>query len=145
MNDINNWHPAALADLENTSMTVSEIGLKYGRSPRTIERLLYQSKIVRLNPNKRRGPKRRENMLPVSRQHHAIGIRLNMYRANVGVREFANRIGVSVPVLMSMEVGQHDFKLSQLLKICEVTGLVLGDLMRTFESNIYQGSKNAQH
>ena len=139
------WQQAALYDLEHSSLSKAEIAEKYGRAESTIKKLQLQNQIVRKNPNTRRGPKRRENRLPISRQHHVIGIRLNMDRGAENMRSYADRLEISVPVLQLMENGQHDFRLSQLQKIVEVTKKTLPELMTSFESNLYQGRQNARH
>jgi hypothetical protein len=118
-------------------MSVAEIALKYKRSDQTIRKLFQRSKIVRNYTPTQKGPKRRENSLPISRQHHAIGIRLNMARGATGSRAFAEKLGVSPIVLARMEVGQHDFSLSQLITISEVTKQSIDTLMQTFDSNLY--------
>lgn len=139
------WHADAIRDLEETSMSVSEIAKKYNRSTKTVEKLLYTSNIVRKFPNSRRGPTRRENSLPISRQHHAIGIRLNMLRGPESSRVFADRLGVSPNVLAKMEVGQHDFQLTQLLTISKLMGQPINELIQTFDNNLYSGRTNVRH
>ncbi|MBC2806615.1 hypothetical protein ACCS91_33675 [Rhizobium ruizarguesonis] len=138
------WHAEALNDLENTSMTAAEIATKYGRSRSAIDKLLFSSGVVRKFPNTRRGPKPRENRLPLSREHVALGIRLNMARGGEGIQTYADRLGVSPIVLAHMEAGQYDFQLSQILKISTLTGQPVGELVQTFEKNLYQGRTNAR-
>lgn len=132
------WHPAALHDLEHSNMTISEVAEKYQRSKITIQKLLQRSAIVRKNPPKRRGPRRRDNSLPISRVHHVIGIRLNMNRGSRGTTEYADQLGISPHLLVKMEVGQHDFKLSQIQAIADKLNLPISELMKGFESNLYQ-------
>lgn len=132
------WHSAALHDLENTSMTRVEIGKKYNRSPETIKKLQERNKIVRKRPPLHKGPLRRENSLPISRQHHTVGIRLSMVRGGQPSKSFADKLGISTLLLAKMEVGQHDFKLSQLLAISEATQLSIPQLMQSFETSLYQ-------
>lgn len=134
------WHAAALHDLEHSNLSVAEIALKYQRSDQTIRKLLQRSKVVRRNKPTRKGPKRRENSLPISRKHHAIGIRLNMARGGQGTKAFAERLGISPMVLSQMEVGQYDFRLSHLIQISDITGLSVDQLMQSFESNLYSNS-----
>lgn len=122
-------------------MTRAEIGKKYNRSPETIKKLQERSNIVRKNPPQHKGPQRRDNKLPISRQHHAIGIRLSMARGAEGSKSFAEKLGVSSLVLAQMEVGQHDFKLSQLLAISDATQLSIPQLMQSFDTNIYQAGR----
>lgn len=118
-------------------MSVADIALKYKRSVVTIRKLLQRSEIVRRNKPTQKGPRRRDNSLPISRQHHAIGIRLNMARGAMASRPFAEKLGVSTLVLSQMEVGQFDFRLSHLLAIAEVTKQSVDTLMQTFDSNLY--------
>lgn len=140
------WHTAALHDLEHSTMSLAEIAAKYGRAPDTVKKLLHQSKIVRRFPNTRRGPKRVDNGVPISPQHHVIGIRINLARGGEGIQSFANKIGVSPLILAQMEVGQHDFKFSQLIRIATATGKTVPQLMESFTNNLYQqGRPNARH
>lgn len=132
------WHAAALHDLEHSNLTVAEIADKYQRSKITIHKLLQRSAITRKNPSTRRGPRRRDNALPISREHHAVGIRLNLARGGVGTRDYAAKLGISPQLLARMEVGQHDFKLSQLIAISEMMNQPIEQLMRGFETNLYQ-------
>lgn len=140
------WHSLALKDLETSNMSIAEIALKYKRSDMTIRKLYQRSKVVRQNPPRQKGPARRDNSLPISRQHHAIGIRLNLARGAQGSRAFADKLGVSTLALAKMEVGQYDFRLSQLMQIAAVTGQSVDQLMQSFESNLYQtGRPNARN
>ena len=132
------WHLAALYDLENTSMTRVEIGKRYNRSPETIKKLQERHNVVRKHPPQQKGPTRRENNQPISRQHHTIGIRLSMARGGAGAVAFAEKIGVSPIILAKMEVGQYDFTLSQLFAISEATKMSLQQLMQSFDNNLYQ-------
>jgi hypothetical protein len=139
------WHAAALYDIENTSLTVAEIATKYGRSSSTIDKLIFTSGVVRKYPNTRRGPKRRENGLPLSREHVALGIRLGMARGVEKPQVYADRLGVSPIVLANMEAGLHDFQLSQILKISAMIGQPIGELIQSFDKNLYQGRTNARN
>ncbi|KQS84313.1 hypothetical protein ASG58_21320 [Rhizobium sp. Leaf383] len=133
-------------DLENSGLSVAEIAAKYKRSVVTIRKLYQRSGVVRLNKPKTKGPTKRDNRLPISREHHAIGIRLNMARAGRGVKEFADTLGVSHVALAQMEVGQYDFRLSHLMAIAKATNLPIDALMQSFESNLYKnGRTNARH
>lgn len=147
MNDHNSWQISALNELENSSLSLGEIAAKYGRTVRTISKLLARSGVIRKNQPSRRGPKQLLNNVALSRTHHAIGLRLAMARAKSagGYAEFAQVLGVSVWVLKTMEVGQHDYKLSQLQTISEVLKLSIADMMVSFERNIYQGRDDARH
>jgi len=135
------WHTLALNDLEHSTMSVNEIAIKYKRSAVTIRKLIQRSAVVRLNKPTHKGPRRRENSLPISRQHHAIGIRLNMARGAMGSRLFAEKLGVSTQVLSQMEVGQFDFRLSHLIQIAEVTKQSVDTLMQSFDSNLYSNGR----
>jgi hypothetical protein len=138
------WHAAALHDLEHSSLSVDEIAKKYQRTRRTLDKLAALNGVVRRRPPPGRGPKRKENGLPISPKHQAIGVRLSMARGGETVRSYAAKLGVSPIQLTRMEVGQHDFQLSQLLKISTLTGKSLGDLMQSFDKNLYQGRVNAR-
>jgi len=139
------WHAAALLDLEESSLTVPEIATKYGRSRGAINKLIFSSGVVRKNPPTRRGPKRRENGLPLSREHTALGIRLNMARGGEGVQTYADKLGVSPLILSRMEAGQYDFQLTQLLRISAIMGKPVGELIQSFDKNLYQGRLNARN
>lgn len=138
------WQHAAISDLENSSLSVAEIAKKYKRASVTIHKLMQRNKVVRNNPPTQKGPRRRDNALPISRQHHAIGIRLNMARGAETPKAFADRLGISALALAQMEVGQFDFKLSQLIAISEVTRQSIDTLMQSFDSNLYQGRPHAR-
>jgi hypothetical protein len=139
------WHAAALHDLRHLSLSVDAIAKKYGVHRRTLDKIAAAHGVVREAPPLGRGPKRKENGQPISREHHSIGVRLNMARGGEGVRSYSKRLGVSTHVLTRMEVGQHDFQLSQLQKIAEVTGKSLSELMQSFEKNLYQGRVNVRN
>lgn len=145
MTDNASWQPLALHDLEHTDMSIVEVADKYGRSQYTVQKLLYRSGIVRKVPNKRRGPIKRADGNPISNNHKTIGLRLNLFRAGENSRDFAEKLGISTPLLSSIEAGQHDIKLGLLLKITEVTGMSIPDLMRPFSQNLYVARTNARH
>lgn len=85
-----------------------------------------------------------EDSKPLSRQHATLGIRLQMARAGQTPSEFAAKIGISTLALVAIEHGYHDITLSQILKICEATGLSIDQLLQSFEKNLYQRSTNVR-
>jgi len=78
--------------------------------------------------------KRHHSLLnPVSAIHQQIGVKLDMHRAVIAKQrpvEFAHRLRVTAIRLRKMELGAWDFSLSELVKIADILGLPVEDLIR---------------
>lgn len=135
-----NWRDAAIDDLENTSMSYDEIARKYGRSTMAVMKLRERANIIRAKPNMRRGPRKFEEARSLSSHHRAVGSRLTIARANTPVRDFADRLGVSVYVLRAMELGIHDYTLSELLRISDLVGRTMEDLINPISIGVLRPS-----
>jgi len=79
----------------------------------------------------------------VSQLHQAVGVRLNNFRtikSDLSVYEFCQRYEFSNHIrIRQMEMGQHDFSLSELMRISEITGHELEELVKPFTANVYVG------
>lgn len=125
----NTWQKAAIDDLENTGLSYGEIGKKYGRSRDTIIKLKRLYNVLRRVPVARRGGRKAELERSISAHHRALGSRLTVFRANKTYTQVAEELGVSRHILKMMELGAHDFTLSQLLRIEAAIGHPVQDLI----------------
>lgn len=124
-----NWHTAAIYDLEHTSLSYAEIGVKYGRSRDTIIKLKRLHKVLRRVPVSRNGQLKTTSMKSLSSYHRALGSRLTMFRGNRNYTALAHEFGVSRHILKLMEIGAHDFTLTQLSRISEILGHSIPDII----------------
>lgn len=123
------WQALAVHDLETTDLSYEEIGTKYGRSRDTIIKLKNRHKVVRRVPQSRMGPKKTVDMKPLTHQHRTLGIRLTLHRGERSYTDIAHELNVSRHVIKMMEIGAHDFTLTQLITISEIMGQSINDLV----------------
>lgn len=135
MTDNHSWHAAAIKDLTETDMSYQEIGDKYGRSRDTIIKLKNRYRLTRKHPP-RRGIAKLTERSELSSTHRAVGIHLTLYRDGRNFSEVAPDFGVSAVVLRYMELGIHEFTLSQLQKISDVLGRSIPELITPFHARV---------
>ena len=123
------WERAALDDLENTDLSMKEIGVKYGRSPDTIRKLKKFYNLTRKLPPRKRGQSKASEAISMSPYHRALGSRLTVYRGNKTLTDVSTKLGTSRYVTKMMELGAHDFTLRELIRISEIMGQPIQDLI----------------
>lgn len=72
-------------------------------------------------------------MTPLSPVHQKIGVKLDVHRNLIAKQrpvEFAQEMHMTVMRLRKMELGAWDFSLSELVKIADILGLPVEDLIR---------------
>lgn len=111
------WYSGAKYDLEHTNLTIEEIARKYNRSPYTVQKLQKMHKIKRLLPPNPTGPQPLSEEKPISDAHRRIGIKLSLYRGQRTQMALAEELGLSYYRLARMELGAHDFTLSEIQKL----------------------------
>lgn len=125
-------HQAILADLQAGELSYTEIAEKYGYSRSGIVKFAYRNGIVRSKTEiPRRGPKKHSTM-PISALHKAIGGKLLMQRIKLGLHAqgYGELMGRTKFKVRNMELGLHDFTLSELREIAEEVELPLEDLIK---------------
>ncbi|TIS85672.1 MAG: hypothetical protein E5W26_10935 [Mesorhizobium sp.] len=138
------WHTQLIYDLENTDLSHGELAKKYGRSRDTVIKLARLHNVLRKIPVKK-GARRAADMKALSPQHRALGTRLTIFRENRNYSEAAAFIGVSRHVLKYMELGCHDFTLTQLNRISELLGANFVELTTPFRMNTPRGGPSVKH
>jgi hypothetical protein len=129
------WRVLAVDDLKNTTMSIAAIGKKYSRSHSTIMKLMKDRGIIRSKGNARRGPKSLSNGEALSDRHRILGIRLSLFTASTSYQYASERFGLSVQRIQKMQLGQHDFTLTELDKIRGVLELSLEDLFTSYDQS----------
>ena len=125
------WHDAAIYDLENTTMSYSEIARKYGRSRDTITKLKKERHIVR--PSKlKRGNESPLFQDPIDQFHRNIGVHVTIMRRNSSPKLISELIGVSTHVLRKIELGLHEITLLELIRISRATNKSIPELMSPY-------------
>lgn len=123
------WQKSAIEDLENTNLSMAEIAAKYGRSVHTVRKLRRLYNVTRKIPQKRRGPHKVADMVSLSPEHRALGSRLTTYRGSRTYSDVAAELGVSRSVLKLMEIGAYDFTLTHLMRIANLLGRPVQDII----------------
>ncbi|KQY25935.1 helix-turn-helix transcriptional regulator [Rhizobium sp. Root483D2] len=134
MLDDTSWRDKAAHDLQNTPMSVAAIGEKYSRSHSTIQKLIKERGIVRSKGSARRGPRGISTDKWFSQSHRVVGIKISYFVARNSYRYSSKLFGFSVQRIRKMELGQYDFRLSELEKISEVLDMPLDGLLESFMS-----------
>lgn len=119
-----------LADL-NDGMAQSAVARKYGRSLRGIQTICAKYGIVRpLSERAKPGPKTIARA-PISQQHRLIGQAIYCHRCLRGhsPSELGEILMVSCHRLRAMEVGIHDFSLSELHNIAWLLNTTVTELL----------------
>ena len=119
------WQLDAVKDWINTPMTLAEIGTKYGRSKNTVACLVSRLRITKQVEAKRVTIYGK----PLSPGHRSLGLRLTIYRGHQTMSGAAKQLGVTPNLLKAMEMGSHDFRLSELQRIAVVLGRSIDQLI----------------
>ncbi len=122
------WQTLALKDLAETDLSYKEIGEKYGRDRDTVLNLRRKHNVVRKLPP-RKGLRPAVEIKQLSPEHRALGVRLSIYRGVRNYSELAQELNVSRHVVKMMEIGAHDFTLRQLLKLSQLMGRSINELI----------------
>lgn len=125
---LNVWQASALHDLEHGDLSYQEIADKYGRDRDTIIKLKKQYGVVRQKPT-RKGPRPVVEMQQISPAHGSLGLRITAYRGIRSYTDLAQELNVSRYVVRMMEIGAHDFKLSELQRLSIIMGRKLHELL----------------
>ena len=120
--DPNRWKASAIRDYVLTGMSHAEVGAKYGRSAITILKTMQGRGLKKMVPRSRHSIYRTMTNGPLSPAHRALGVRLSIYRGIRKYTDVAEDFKISRHVLKSMEIGAHDYKLTELQRIAEVLG-----------------------
>lgn len=123
------WQKSAIEDLENTDLSIAEIATKYGRSPHTIKKLRRLYNVTRKLPARRMGPRKAVEMVSLSPEHRALGSRLTAFRGSRTYTDLAAEIGISRHALKLMEMGAFDFTLSHLIRISNLMGRPIQEIV----------------
>jgi len=127
------WKAACIHDFIHSGLSYGELGKKYNRSRDTIIKMTQQAGVERQVPvNSRGGRLRFDQEKALSPIHKSIGVRMNLYRTLAKewtTDEAAKILEANRYILRRMELGLHDFSLSQLEKVTEYLGTTMGDLL----------------
>lgn len=123
------WKAGALYDLEHTDMSLEDIGRKYNRSPYTVKQLQTRHKIKRALLSNARGPKPLASGEPLSPAHRRIGVKITLFRGHKSQQALASELGMSYYRLARMEVGHHDFTLTELQQLSKDLDLEISEIM----------------
>ena len=120
-----NWQVNALKDLWTTRLSYQEIADRYGRSRSTVIALAREHNVARLNG------KKGSAKTALSKEHVALGLKISLHRDTQSYSEMGEELGVSRHVVRMMELGYHDFTLTQLIKLSNIMGQNLDQLIET--------------
>lgn len=136
------WKVGAIHDFKYAGMSYQELATKYGRAKITIQKMLKRMGVERVTPSTNIGGRIKYSDLPVvSHTHKAIGVRLNLYRTlnlKENLTEFSGRIMVNRDTLRRMELGVHDFTLTELGRVAQMLSTLVPDLL-TSRKEIHAG------
>ena len=108
--------------------SLPQIAVDVGLTDRTLRDIMEKYGVKSIKKQYRRSRASRE---PFSILHQQIGAKLNMYREltmKEAPKPFAGKMGIASSKLRDMELGYHNFTLSELVKIAEMIGMPLGRL-----------------
>ncbi len=121
------WPDSAVTDLKESELSFREIGIKYGRNTQTVRRLARDNGITR--PPKTSGPKPLADIPSLSTSHRRLGMKITLNRGIKNHTDMAEMLGVSRKIYALMEIGAHDFTMTQLLVISEFLGESIDNLI----------------
>jgi DNA-binding XRE family transcriptional regulator len=127
------WQDLAVHDLKTTDLSYEEIAKKYGRARDTVIKLARLHNLIGNRAVSRNGPRKMADLKPLSREHRTVGVRLTLYRGTRSYTEVAQELNVSRHCLKAMEIGAHDFTLSQMIKISELIGMSINDVVKSVQ------------
>ncbi|CAH2404978.1 hypothetical protein [Mesorhizobium ventifaucium] len=117
------WQEPALQDLQNSGMSYAEVGKMYGRSRATIIKLARLHELIRRVPISRTGLQRDADKAVISSYHRGVGLKVALLRKGRTYSEIAEELGVNRYVARTMELGVHEFTLSELMVLSERLGM----------------------
>ncbi len=127
------WHVDALLLYQNTAHPVSEIAYRFGKSEEALTKAAQRFGVKRRAghaPSGRpAGIKRRQ----ITAKHRALGVKIterrNLKADPLTQGEMADALGITLPMLQDLEAGFLDPYLSLLLRISELLGLTVDELL----------------
>lgn len=122
------WHQNAILDLKEGQLSISEIARKYGRATSTIQKIQSRNNIKRDNTSSV-GRKKLVDLKPISEFHRRVGMKISFARGITSVTDYGLTLGVSAQKVTHMELGFHDFTLSELITISRIVGKSIPELM----------------
>lgn len=133
-----NWPEGAIEDWQNGG-SYGWIADKYGRGYSTVAKLIQSvqmlgtKRTVDIRARKRQGGRvPRHKRKPLTAAHLHVGLQLSRYRTvenDYSCSETAGVIKTNRLTIRLMELGLHDFRLSELRRIAQVTNLSIADLI----------------
>lgn len=111
----------------------SEVAAKVGYSLETVRKFLNQERKT-LGPTMAKSARTFEGRKPLSNRHASIGARLARYRFNqpnsMTAGDLGAKIGTSRLRIREMELGFHDFTLTEIEKISALLNVPMAELIR---------------
>ncbi|AKU43603.1 transcriptional regulator [Caulobacter phage Seuss] len=112
------------------------VAAKYGRHVSTLWKAIREERIR--NPDRtrtggrQRGPKTMADKSTISPLHISVGLKIAKYRAvnEITVSDLGQAIDVSRVRIRTMEVGAHDFTLTELVNLSHVLKIPLEELIK---------------
>lgn len=133
------WKPAAIAAFFDDGLSYREVAERFGRDISTVRKLIARERDRReaegipipARPKRTGDPRCRANMRKLSPVHGVIGARLNFWRTvqnKKSATEVGALLGCSAQVVGKMEMGAHDFTLSQLFRLADILEVEFDEL-----------------
>ena len=129
------WHPGAIYDLTNTTMSYDQIARKYGRTKDTIVKLKKKMNITR-PAGLLKGAQAARFLEPIDQMHRNVGIHVTIFRGNMQPAQMAELLGVSTRVLRKIEIGSQEITLLQLSRIAKILNKSLAQLITPYEAEV---------
>jgi hypothetical protein len=111
----------------------SEVAVKVGYSLETVRKFLNQERKT-LGPTMSKSARTFEGRKPISNRHASIGSRIARYRFNqpeaMTAGQLGSMLGTSRLRIREMELGFHDFTLTECDKISKLLDIPLAELIR---------------
>ncbi|WP_060567672.1 hypothetical protein [Aurantimonas manganoxydans] len=133
------WPEGAVEDWQHGA-SYSWLANKYGRAYSTIAhhirfmRTRYDLKpVVDLSERRQGGRQTFAEQSPISQFHRNVGVKLNYYREvinDLNYEELGAKLGVNRLVTRKMELGIHDFTLTQLEAVAGLLETAIPELMK---------------
>lgn len=113
-------------------MSYTELARKHGRSRDTIIKL--RAKLEGDRPERKKsGPTVAVEETPISDAHRALGIRLTIHRGGKNFTQMGELLNVSRVVVRKMELGQHDFSLTQVQTLAKEMGMTMAECLEPYK------------
>lgn len=133
------WPEGAVEDWQYGA-SYSWLAKKYGRAYSTIAHHIRFIKtrykiepIVDLSKRRQGGRQTFAEQCPISQFHRNVGVKLNYYREvinDINYEEMGAKLGVNRLITRKMELGIHDFTLSQLEKVSGLLDTAIPELIK---------------